>query len=124
MFRGLPWARDLIHDLSNLHNVLAKEALLAHVTDWETEVKRKMTCSRSQSTSVVKPRCESRLPVLGLSLFLPQGLAILGSLAFLTALVQTSNAQNCGKRNYCFQPPVSGTLLQQPQETNTTRVKF
>ena len=77
MFRGLPWARDLIHDLSNLHNVLAKEALLAHVTDWETEVKRKMTCSRSQSTSVVKPRCESRLPVLGLSLFLPPGLAIL-----------------------------------------------
>ena len=50
--------------------------------------------------------------------------AFLGSLAFLTALVQISNAQNCGKRNYCFQPPVSGTLLQQPQETNTTRVKF
>lgn len=86
MFRGLPWARDLIHDLSNLHNVLAKEALLAHVTDWETEVKRKMTCSRLQSTSVVKPRCESRLPVLGLSLFLPPGLAILGSLAFLSLL--------------------------------------
>lgn len=86
MSRGLPWARDSIHGLSNLHNVLAKEALLAHVTHWETEAKREMTCSRLQSMSVVKPRCESRLPVPGLGLLLPLGLAILGSLAFLSLL--------------------------------------